>query len=405
VNDRPRLIVRLALWIGWLAALVVATAVMIRARAQIEQAHVVLVYLLIVLGASVTGGRPLGFTLAALAFGAIDYWFQLPYNEIAVAKPLDWLVLIAFLVTAVVTTQLLARAHARQAEARARAAEVTRLAREVEHAEALRESAQFKDTLLASVSHDFRTPLTTVKALAEELVQTASPDAAAAIQPVAAGITEQADRLMQLVDNVLDLSRIRGGVLPVQPELNTAEDLFGAAVRNAKGVLAEHPIEYAIDWDAPALTGYFDFGHSLRALSNLLGNAAKYSPPTSSITIEVRRLDRWLAIAVGDRGNGVATGERERIFEAFYRPPDTAPDAGGAGLGLAIARQLAAAQGGTVRYEPRAGGGSMFVLQLPAEGPPAPFPVEDTGRGAEEALGEQAEGTASREASISSQRD
>jgi K+-sensing histidine kinase KdpD len=404
VSRRARLIARLGLWIGWLVVLVVATVVMIRTRAQIEQAHVVLIYLLIVLGASVTGGRPLGFALAALAFGAIDYWFQLPYNEIAVAKPLDWLVLIAFLVTAVVTTQLLARAHARQAEARARAAEVARLAREVEHAEALRESARFKDTLLASVSHDFRTPLTTVKALAEELMQAAPGDAAALVEPVAAGIAEQADRLMQLVDNVLDLSRIRGGALPVQPEFNTAEDLVGAAVRNAKGVLADHPLEYNIDWEAPALTGYFDFGHALRALSNLLANAAKYSAPTSPIIIEVRRVDRWLAIAVGDRGRGVATGERERIFEAFYRPPDIAPDSGGAGLGLAIARQLATAQGGTVRYEPRSGGGSMFVLQLPAEAPPLAVTADDAG-GADEATAAEPVVAASRDVSVSSQRD
>jgi K+-sensing histidine kinase KdpD len=403
VRHRRRPILRLALWLGWLSVLLVATVVMIRARAQIEQAHVVLVYLLIVLGASVTGGRPLGFVLAALAFGAIDYWFQLPYNEIAVAKPLDWLVLIAFLVTAVVTTQLLARARAREAEARSRAAEVARLAREVEHAEALRESARFKDTLLASVSHDFRTPLTTVKALAEELVQTTPPEAGASIEPVAAGITEQADRLMQLVDNVLDLSRIRGGVLPVQLEFNTAEDLVGAAVRNAKGVLAEHPLEYEIDWQAPALTGYFDFAHALRALSNLLTNAARYSAPTSPITIEVRRVDRWLVIAVGDRGRGVAAGERERIFEAFYRPPDTAPDGGGAGLGLAIARQLAAAQGGTVRYEPRAGGGSMFVLHLPAEAPPLAPSMDEAPTTAEEAGVDEIVEAASPDVSASSQ--
>jgi two-component system sensor histidine kinase KdpD len=340
---------------------------MIRARTQIEQVHVVLVYLLIVLGASVTGGRPLGFTLAAASFGAIDYWFQLPYDEIAVAKPLDWLVLIAFLLTAVVTTQLLARARAREAEARARAAEVASLAREVEHAEALRESARFKDTVLASVSHDFRTPLTTVKALAEELAQSPESDASGSIAPIAAAIAEQADRLMRLVDNLLDLSRIRGGVLPVNAELNTAEDLVGAALRLAQGVLTGHPIEHNIDWEAPALTGYFDFTHALRALSNLLTNAAKYSPSGSPITIEVRREDRWLVIGVGDQGAGVPTGERERIFDAFYRPPDTAPDAGGAGLGLAIARQLAEVQDGTVRYHPRPGGGSTFVLQLPAE--------------------------------------
>jgi two-component system sensor histidine kinase KdpD len=362
-----RLATRLALWVGWPVVLAVATVLMIRARTQIEQVHVVLVYLMIVLGASVTGGRPLGFTLAAASFGAIDYWFQLPYDEIAVAKPLDWLVLIAFLLTAVVTTQLLARARAREAEARARAAEVARLAREVEHAAALRESARFKDTVLASVSHDFRTPLTTVKALAEELAHSPASDASGSIAPIAAAIAEQADRLMHLVDNLLDLSRIRGGVLPVNAELNTAEDLVGAALRLAQGVLTGHPIEHNIDWEAPALTGYFDFTHALRALSNLLANAAKYSPPGSPITIEVRREDRWLVIGVGDQGAGVATDEQERIFDAFYRPPDTAPDAGGAGLGLAIARQLAEVQDGTVRYHPRPGGGSMFVLQLPAE--------------------------------------
>jgi K+-sensing histidine kinase KdpD len=371
VTSDSRWTKRLVLWGGWLAVLVVATVFMIRARGDIEQVHVVLVYLLIVLGASVTGGRPLGFILAAAAFGAIDYWFQLPYNEIAVAKPLDWLVLIAFLLTAVVTTQLLARARAREAEARARAAEVARLAREVEHAAALRESARFKDTLLASVSHDFRTPLTTVRALAEELAHPSrGTDAHASAVSIGVMIAEQADRLMHLVDNLLDLSRIRGGVLPVNAELNTAEDLVGASIRHAQGVLSGHPIEHNIDWDTPALTGYFDFTHALRALSNLLANAAKYSPPGSPITIEVRRQDRWLVLGVGDLGNGVSAVERERIFEAFYRPAGTPPDAGGAGLGLAIARQLATAQGGTVRYHPRLGGGSMFELELPAEPPP-----------------------------------
>jgi K+-sensing histidine kinase KdpD len=367
VTDRPSIRSRLVLWVGWLAALALVTVGLARARPNIEQAHVVLLYLLLVLGASVTGGRIIGFTLAALAFGAIDYWFQQPYNEFAVAKPLDWLVLIAFLVTAVVTTQLLATARARAAEARARSAEVTRLAREVEHAEALRESARFKDTLLASVSHDFRTPLTTVRALAEDIIaQAPNREAAPAVRASATVIAEQADRLIHLVENVLDLSRIRGGALPVHAELNTAEDLVGAAVRRAQGVLAGHLVEFTIDWDAPALTGHFDFTHALRALSNLLENAAKYSPSGAPITIEVRREDRWLVIAICDRGPGVPADECERIFEAFYRPADAAPDTGGVGLGLAIARQLALAQGGTVVYHPRLGGGSVFALHLRA---------------------------------------
>ncbi len=351
-------------WVLCGALFAILTLVMVRTREEIEQAHVVLAYLLLVLAGSVTGGRPLGFVIAGLGFAAIDYWFQVPYDTLTVAKPLDWLVLLAFLATSIVTTQLLARARARELEARRHGEEVVRLAREIEHAAALRETDRFKDALLASVSHDFRTPLTTIKALAHDLgrASTASTDTMAN----AAVIAEQADRLTHLVENVLDFSRIRGGVLPVAAEINTAEDLVGAATRQVAGVLQDHPLVVEIDMSAPALTGYFDFAHALRALGNLLENAAKYSPLGTPITVAVRREGDSLAIAVADRGLGVAPEERGRIFDAFYRPAGLPPDAGGAGLGLAIARQLAEAQGGAVDYAAREGGGSVFTLRLPA---------------------------------------
>jgi K+-sensing histidine kinase KdpD len=356
-------------WAVCLAMFAGLTGGMARARPEIEQAHVELVYLLLVLVGSVSGGRPLGFTIAALGFAAIDYWFQLPYDMLTVAKPLDWLALLAFLATAVVTTQLLARARAREADARHHADEVVRLAREVEHAAAFREADRFKYALLASVSHDFRTPLTTIKALADDLGHQSTTPADATAS--AAVIAEQAERLMHLVENVLDLSRIQGGVLPLTPEINTAEDLVGAATRQAHGVLRERQLDVEIDWTAPALTGLFDFAHALRALANLLENAAKYSPPGSPIAISVQRENHSLAISVADRGLGVPPAERERIFDAFYRPTGLVPDAGGAGLGLAIARRLAEAQGGSVAYVPRPGGGSIFTLRLPAaEEPP-----------------------------------
>jgi K+-sensing histidine kinase KdpD len=352
-------------WVACLAAFAVLTVGMARARPDIREAHVALAYLLLVLVGSVSGGRPLGFTIAGLGFVAIDYWFQLPYDTLTVAKPLDWLVLLAFLATAIVTTQLLARARARELDARRHAEQVVRLAREVEHAAALRDADRFKDALLASVSHDFRTPLTTIRALADGLGRVVAP--APDIRASAAVITEQADRLMHLVENVLDFSRIRGGVLPVTIELNTAEDLIGAATRQAQGVLAGRQLDVEIDWSVPVLTGHFDFAHALRALGNLLENAAKYSPPGTPINIAIRRDGDSLAFAVADRGPGVTAAERGRIFDAFYRPAGIPPDAGGAGLGLAIARQLAEIQGGAVEYASREGGGSVFTLRLPAE--------------------------------------
>jgi K+-sensing histidine kinase KdpD len=327
-------------------------------RPGIDQAHVVLAYLLVVLGGSLAGGRPLGFTLAALAFAAIDYWFQLPYDTLTVAKPLDWLVLVAFLATAMVTTQLLARAHAREDEARRHSAEVVRLAHAAQHAEALREADRLKDALLAAVSHDLRTPLTTIKALAHDCALRGDPRGSA--------IETEVDRLTHLVTNLLDYSRLTGGRIEFRPELNTAEDLVGAVRRQVAGVLDGRRLETEFDWSQPALVGRFDFVHALRALGNLVENAIKYSPPAATIIVTVERTRSVLAFHVADRGPGVQAAERSRIFDAFYRPSEQTPHIGGAGLGLAIARQLAKAQGGCVDYTPREGGGSVFTLELPA---------------------------------------
>jgi two-component system sensor histidine kinase KdpD len=82
--------------------------------------------------------------------------------------------------------------------------------------------------------------------------------------------------------------------------------------------------------------------------------------------VAVRREPQWLSFSVADRGTGIAVAERERVFDPFYRAPGVAPDTNGAGLGLSIARALAEAQGGSLAYEPRDGGGSVFILRLPA---------------------------------------
>lgn len=506
----------------WLGGLALVTLAMLSVRASLDKAHIALGYLLVVLGAGASTGRRIGIALSVVAFVCFNFFFLPPYHSLVVAQPLDWIVLVAFLVTGIVAAQLLARARADAALARQRSTEVDRLSavgsealnagraedaltsiadvmrttlhvargevfvpgraggvavvaaagapstahdtveatgpyalrmggqqlvewvagsgrsalermdggvrvstegtdasdllgldangaralllplrvrdrtvgvlrlggdepisidrgqarflvalsyyaalgverlrleREAEHAQALREADELKNALLASVSHDLRTPLTTIKALAHDLRMEGHERAAT--------IEDEADRLNRFVADLLDLSRLNSGSFTVTPEVNAVEDLFGAALRRVSGTLRERRLRVEADAGEPLLVGRFDFVHSLRIVVNLIENAAKFSPDGATILLGAVREGDELRIAVADRGPGVPPGEEERIFEPFYRPGGRF-DSGGAGLGLSIARRMAEAQGGTVRYEPREGGGSIFALRLPA---------------------------------------
>ena len=464
---------RPALRVSWLLVLAIVTTLLIPFRKDIEQAHVVLVYLLVVLGGSASGGRVFGLGLACVGFLLIDYYFQPPFDTITVDKGLDWIVLLAFLATSVVATQLLARAaaQARLAEERAReidrfaslgaetlnvgraedalraianvirdtvrvsaceiiihgetvggarstvltpsgiaegfesrlldipltvrghdvgtlrlvhdtrieldetqrrslsalsyyaalAVERERLAGQAEHAAALRQANELKDALLSAVSHDLRTPLTIIKALARRIADRGVEEAVV--------IESQADRLNRLVADLLDMSRLNSSALRLFPEVAVAEDLVGAVIREAAVLVGPGRVVPIIERDQPLLLGYFDLAQSLRILSNLIENASKYSPVTSPIELRVVRDGENLIFSVSDRGPGVAESEREQVFEPFHRGMHASPDVGGAGLGLAIARRLAEAQGGSLTYTSRVGGGSVFSLRVPAADP------------------------------------
>ncbi len=361
VAGDPRLRWRAAFWLGVLA---VVTAALVQVRGDIEQSHVVLTLLLVVLGGSAGGGRALGYTLAIAGFLVIDYFFQPPFGLLTVDKSLDWVVLVAFLSTAFVATELLARARREADVARGHAAEIAalsaeqaRLAEEARAARYLREVNRAKDEVLATVSHDFRTPITTIKVLAQR--------SSGGSDSTAAAIEEQADRLSELVTNVLDLSRIRAGAVTLDIQLNTVEDLLGAAIRRAEGIRRGREVFHHLDVTAPAFIGRFDFVQSLRIVGNLIDNALRFSPADGKVELTTTAIDDRIVIRVADRGPGIADAERGRIFEPFYRPARQAPDGGRAGLGLSIARQLAELQGGSLDVEARSGGGSVFVLTLP----------------------------------------
>lgn len=236
--------------------------------------------------------------------------------------------------------------------------ERVRLEADASHVAALQEADRLKNALIASVSHDLRTPLTTIKALAHGLQ--AHGDERAEI------IEQEADRLNRFVGDLLDLSRIAAGGLQLTVEPVPVDDLVSAAVQQAEGALGAGRLSVSIAPGDPLLVGRFDLVHSIRILVNLLENAAKYAPAGSPIDLTARREGAWVDIEVADRGPGVPPAEADRVFQPLYRPADAPPDRGSAGLGLAIARQFAEAQDGTLTYTTRPGGGSVFRLRLPA---------------------------------------
>ncbi len=330
--------------------LVLATALLLVLRARLDKAQVALVYLLVVLGASARGGRALGLVLAILTFLCFNFFFLPPYNAFTLADRLDWLILASYLITASVAAALLTRAERE-------AAERIRLAEEAEHAKALRETDRLKDAVIAAVSHDLRTPLTSIKALAEDIA--AEGDERARV------IGQEADRLNRFVAGLLDLSALNSGALRLNLEVNAIEDVVGAALAQVAATINQRALRTRIA-EGDVLLARFDFVYTARILGNLLENAHKYSPAESAIEIDARRSVGTVEVIVSDRGPGLPAQERERVFEPFYRPEHAPPDGASAGLGLSIARRLAEAQRGTLRWEARPGGGSCFVLALPA---------------------------------------
>lgn len=333
-------------WASWSAATIVVTAALLAARNQLHQVHFALAYLLLVLAGSASGGLRIGLALTAASFALFDWFFVPPYQTLGVSNPADWLVLLAFLVVSVVAAELMHRLQREASVARERAVEIDRLA-----------TLGVQNAVLASVSHDLRTPLTTIKALAHEIAPT---------DMRAMAIEEEADRLNRMVTDLLDLSRVQGGAANTVIAVNAVDDLVGSALQRATGVLGARRVNASLEDGGTLLVARFDFVASLRILVNLLENAHKYSPPDAPIDLHAVRNGKIIEIRVSDRGPGVAPAERERIFEPFYRPASATPDAGSAGLGLAIALGLARAQDSALTHRERDGGGSTFTLSVPA---------------------------------------
>jgi two-component system, OmpR family, sensor histidine kinase KdpD len=244
------------------------------------------------------------------------------------------------------------------------ALERSRLAQAAARAEALAESDRLKSTLISAVSHDLRTPLASITAAADELMAEDVQWTRLAILDFAQIIKGEATQLYHLVINMLDLTRIEAGVLRPQRGWYNVAEIIDRVLQRLSPHLEGRPIDLHVPDDLPLIP--VDYIQLEQVLWNLLQNALTYAPPESPLTIEARLQTTSLMLSVGDRGPGIPAGEQARVFEKFYRLPQSqAAGLHGAGLGLAICKGLVEAHGGEIAILDRDGGGLLVNIQLP----------------------------------------
>lgn len=232
----------------------------------------------------------------------------------------------------------------------------------VREAQRLEESERLHQTLLNSISHEMRTPLTTILGAATALEDPASAGKPEYVAILAGELHRAGDRLNRVVENLLDMSRLTSGVLGLKLEWHDVRDLVGVTLQRLGKNLELHKVEIVLPENLPLVR--MDFRFMEHALSNLLLNAATYSPAGTPIRIVAEMSLKTLLLTVEDRGPGLPAADVEKIFEKFYRVPGS--PAGGTGLGLSIVRSIVEAHKGTVTAGNRDGGGSRFVIELPA---------------------------------------
>jgi two-component system, OmpR family, sensor histidine kinase KdpD len=243
--------------------------------------------------------------------------------------------------------------------------ERARLRQESLQIEVLRRTDALRAALLSSVSHDLRTPLSSIKAAASSLLQHDVEWDEESRSSFLMSIERQADRLNRLVENLLDMSRIEAGALKPEKEWYPIDELIHDVLGHMAPQLQGRVVERHLPDDLPPVE--LDYLEIDQVLTNLIENAVRYTPPESAIEVSAEACGGQLEISVADRGPGIPPGEIGYIFDKFYRVRgvDSTARTTGSGLGLAVCKGLVEAHGGRIWAKNRAGGGAIFRFTLP----------------------------------------
>ena len=225
---------------------------------------------------------------------------------------------------------------------------------------------QLKTDLLSNVSHELKSPLTSLKGIVSSLLQEDIKWDDEARKMLLTGLSEETDRLASLVTNLLNMSKLEAGVWVPEKETCSLAELITETLERQKWIHKRHRFQTDVDGNMPDIMA--DSNQTKQVLINLLENAVAYSEDGTTVLVTARQVDDEVEVSVSDEGVGIPPEDLDKVFEKFYRGSQKRRRPGGTGLGLAICQSIVRAHGGRLWAESELGHGSTFRFRLPAGG-------------------------------------
>jgi two-component system sensor histidine kinase KdpD len=349
-----------------------ATAALVPLRDTSSRATPALVLVIPVLVAGVIGGRVGALITAVGAAAAFNLAFIEPYWTPKIDAVDDAVALVIFLAVAAVLGTIVALEAERRRSAEARAEEIATMheryeamvaerdarATEANRLQVLEQVDEQRRALMRAVSHDLRTPLSTIRAVASDLRAGTTYDDSTRNELLDL-VGDEAQRLDRIVANLLSLSRIEAGALTPERQAVALDELIDERVRRLDRLFRHVRVEVDVPADLPLVDA--DYVLLDQVVTNLLENAARHAPQKSTVRVAARATDDQVVVSVSDEGPGVLRSQAERIFEPLQRGEGSRSS----GVGLAICRAIVEAHGGTIAVSPSPAGGARFTFTLP----------------------------------------
>jgi K+-sensing histidine kinase KdpD len=349
------------------AAVLLATIGLEQLADHVNATTVALLLLLIVLSSATFFGRNPALLASFVAMLCFNYFFLPPFRTWQIADPQNLIAWAAFIITAIVAGELSAYAGRRARESERLYVELQAAFKTATQAEALKQSEKLKSALLDAVTHDLRTPLTSIKASVTTLLDSEGGHRTIELDSEGRAefldiINEETDRLNGFIESMVQLARIEAGSVNATGTLSNVEEIITIALERAEKIVANHHLTVNLQKELPLIR--VDARAIAEVIYNLVENAAKYSPAGTTITITAASHGNSVLISVMDEGKGIPANMKEKVFEKFVRLDGDHSD--GLGLGLAIARGIVEAQEGRIEIKSGANEiGTKVTLMLP----------------------------------------